>query len=90
LHDDDAKVPRLYDEKSGVMISYDDAESLRLKAEYVTRQKLGGVMVWEEQTQIDIYQSEIAVEQLGNHPKALASNLPIPLPREISRLNPCD
>jgi chitinase len=44
---DEAKVPWLYDEKSGVMISYDDAESLRLKAEYVNRQKLGGVMVWE-------------------------------------------
>jgi chitinase len=42
-----AKVPWLYDEKTGVMISYDDPESLRLKAEYVKEEKLGGVMIWE-------------------------------------------
>ena len=44
---DEAKVPWLYDEKRGVMISYDDAESLKLKAEYVKKQKLGGMMCWE-------------------------------------------
>jgi chitinase len=44
---DDAKVPWLFDEKAGIMISYDDPESLRLKAEYVNRTKLGGVMFWE-------------------------------------------
>jgi chitinase len=44
---DEAKVPWLYDEKSGVMISYDDPESLRLKAEYVKKNNLGGVMFWE-------------------------------------------
>ena len=40
-------MPWLYDEKSGVMISYDDPQSLRLKAEYVRDQELGGVMVWD-------------------------------------------
>ncbi len=44
---DEAKVPWLYDAKSGTMISYDDPESLRLKAEYAERRKLGGVMAWE-------------------------------------------
>jgi chitinase len=44
---DEAKVPWLYDPKSGVMISYDDAESLRLKAEYVNQHQLGGVMFWD-------------------------------------------
>jgi chitinase len=44
---DEAKVPWLYDEKSGVMISYDDPESLRQKAEYVRKNNLGGVMFWE-------------------------------------------
>ncbi len=43
----DAKVPWLYDAKNGVMISYDDAESLKLKAEYVRQKKLGGAMIWE-------------------------------------------
>jgi chitinase len=44
---DEAKVPWLFDEKKGIMISYDDAESLRIKAEYVKQHKLGGVMFWE-------------------------------------------
>lgn len=44
---DEAKVPWLYDDKKGVMISYDDPESLKLKAEYVKQKKLGGVMIWE-------------------------------------------
>jgi chitinase len=44
---DEAKVPWLFDAKKGLMISYDDPESLRLKAEYVKKKKLGGVMIWE-------------------------------------------
>ncbi len=43
----EAKVPWLYDDNSGVMISYDDAESLKIKAEYVRKHDLGGVMAWE-------------------------------------------
>jgi chitinase len=43
----EAKVPWLFDPKGGVMISYDDPESVRLKAEYVRDAKLGGVMCWE-------------------------------------------
>jgi len=44
---DDAKVPWLYDAAAGIMITYDDPESLRLKAEYVRAHGLGGVMIWE-------------------------------------------
>jgi chitinase len=44
---DEAKVPWLFDPKAGVMISYDDPESIRLKAEYVKKANLGGVMCWE-------------------------------------------
>jgi chitinase len=40
-------VPWLYDPQTGVMISYDDAESLRYKAEYVNESSLGGAMVWD-------------------------------------------
>lgn len=42
-----AQVPWLHDPKSGLMISYDDAESLEQKAAYVRKQRLGGVMIWE-------------------------------------------
>jgi len=44
---EEARVPWLYDEARGIMISYDDPESLRLKAEYIARYKLGGAMFWE-------------------------------------------
>jgi chitinase len=44
---EEAKVPWLFDAAKGTMISYDDPESLRLKAEYVNAQHLGGVMFWE-------------------------------------------
>ena len=44
---DEAKVPWLYDAKAGLMISYDDPESIQLKAQYVRDNNLGGVMFWE-------------------------------------------
>jgi chitinase len=44
---DEAQVPWLFDAPSGIMISYDDPESLGLKADYVRQRGLGGVMIWE-------------------------------------------
>lgn len=41
------RVPWLFDPQTGVMISYDDAESTQAKANYIAAQKLGGAMVWE-------------------------------------------
>lgn len=45
--DDAARVPWLYDAESRTMISYDDPESLAIKAAYVREHGLGGVMIWE-------------------------------------------
>ncbi len=45
--DDVAKVPWLYNPKAGLMISYDDPESLKYKVDYVKENNLGGVMAWE-------------------------------------------
>jgi chitinase len=42
-----AKVPWLFDKQAGLFVTYDDPQSLRLKAEYARDQKLGGVMMWE-------------------------------------------
>ncbi len=44
---DEAKVPWLYNPATQVFISYDDPESLGLKADYVREWNLGGVMFWE-------------------------------------------
>ncbi len=43
----EAQVPWLYSPQAGVMISYDDPESLTRKAQYVLQHGLGGVMFWE-------------------------------------------
>jgi chitinase len=39
-------VPWLYNEKTGSFVTYDDPESLSLKAEYARSHRLGGVMFW--------------------------------------------
>ncbi|MBM3980166.1 MAG: glycoside hydrolase family 18 protein [Planctomycetes bacterium] len=44
---DEAKVPWLYDEKTGLVISYDDPESMKLKGAFAREKKLGGAMIWE-------------------------------------------
>jgi chitinase len=43
----EARVPWLHDTASGIMISYDDPESLAVKAQYALDRGLGGVMFWE-------------------------------------------
>lgn len=42
-----AKVPWLYNASTKEWISYDDAESMRLKGEYIAAQHLAGAMFWE-------------------------------------------
>ena len=44
---EEAKVPWLYNPDTGIMITYDDPESLALKVDYVNEQRLGGVMLWD-------------------------------------------
>lgn len=44
---DQAQTPWLYDPASGVMITYDDAESLRAKVALAQSRGLGGVMAWD-------------------------------------------
>lgn len=45
--DDEAQVPWLHDSTSGVMITYDDVESMERKARYVADRDLRGAMYWE-------------------------------------------
>ena len=46
--DEEAQVPWLWNAKERRMISYDDPQSLLLKANYVKQQGLGGIMYWEQ------------------------------------------
>lgn len=49
--DDAAKAPYLYDGKT--FISYDDADSIKAKAEYIKEKDLAGIMYWEYVNDID-------------------------------------
>jgi chitinase len=42
-----ARVPFLFDARSGQFISYDDAESFRYKLGFLKEGRLGGAMYWE-------------------------------------------
>lgn len=45
--DDVAKVPYLISKKDSSFVTYDDEQSIRLKAEYVMDKKCGGVIIWD-------------------------------------------
>lgn len=45
--DTTAQVPYLWNEATQTFISYEDAESLKIKCGYVNDKKMGGVMFWE-------------------------------------------
>ena len=45
--DEAAQVPWLYNPDTEIWISYDDAESIEIKSDYIVSQNLGGAMYWE-------------------------------------------
>lgn len=45
--DEAASAPYLYNQLTHTFVSYDDVESITLKAEYVSKHGLGGIMFWE-------------------------------------------
>jgi len=45
--DDDAKAPWLYDAERGIVIVYEDTESIAHKSRYVREHGLGGLMFWQ-------------------------------------------
>lgn len=51
--DESASAPWLWNQSDSIFISYDDAESIAIKMEYVKRMKLGGVMFWEYAEDVD-------------------------------------
>lgn len=44
--DEGAKAPYLWNPEKQIMVSYDDPQSLKAKADYIKKKKLGGVMYW--------------------------------------------
>jgi chitinase len=42
----DSQEPWLYDSNTGIVITYEDAQSLAAKADYALAHRLGGIMIW--------------------------------------------
>jgi chitinase len=74
---DEAKVPWLYNPNTQVMISYDDTESIRLKAQYILDEGLGGGMFWEfSGDKHDVLLDELnAVFNFENHINCVSGDL---------------
>jgi chitinase len=45
--DDVAKAPFLWNPETSTFVSYEDRESLRVKAQFIRKERLGGFMFWE-------------------------------------------
>lgn len=58
-----ARVPYLYGVESGIWVTYDNARSIGLKADFARREQLGGVVIWQlgadEGTLLDAIVSEV-------------------------------
>jgi chitinase len=66
--DNQAKVPWLYNKETKIMISYEDSESIAVKAEYVIQKNLGGMMFW------DLGQDDSRATLLGTIHQQLGGN----------------
>jgi len=45
--DEKSKVPYLFNPSTGIWISYDDLESIKIKNDYIKQKQLGGAFFWE-------------------------------------------
>ncbi|MBS0011241.1 MAG: glycoside hydrolase family 18 protein [Bacteroidales bacterium] len=46
--DEKAQAPYIFNEKDSIFITFDDTASVKLKAQYVLENNLGGIMFWEQ------------------------------------------
>lgn len=63
---DTVKTPYLFNDRTGEFVSYDDAESLGYKVDYLKKRGLGGAMFWEISGDRDfVLQNRLAHDLLG-------------------------
>ncbi len=66
---DTANVPWLYNAETQIMISYDDPESMAIKAQYVRDNGFGGIMFWEVSSDDDESSLLTAIYETLNAPE---------------------
>ncbi|HEV7238744.1 MAG TPA: glycoside hydrolase family 18 protein [Thermoanaerobaculia bacterium] len=62
-----AKAPFLWNPESRTFVSYDDPESLRIKAQFVREHGLGGLMYWEHSHDPNEELLDVLVQGVGAH-----------------------
>lgn len=67
LWDEQAQAAWLWNEKDRRLISYEDPQALRAKAEFVRERGLGGLMYWEQRTDPDEQLLEVVDQALRNN-----------------------
>lgn len=76
--DNESKVPFLFNDITGIWITYDDSQSIAIKADYIKREKLAGAMFWELSTDRKCELIDVAYNVLNNNKApSLESNPPI-------------
>lgn len=68
LWDEQAQAAWLWNEKDRRLISYEDPQALRAKADFVRERGLGGVMYWEQRTDPDEQLLDVIHEALHKTP----------------------
>lgn len=76
--DSQSKVPFLYNLSTNIWISYDDLQSIGIKADYIKREKLAGAMFWELSSDRNSELIDATYEVLNNDVRpSLDANPPI-------------
>ena len=66
--DEVAKVPYLYNEQKGAMLTYEDEESLKERCKFVKENNYGGIIIWEitgDDMKNDFPMTSIIAEEIG-------------------------
>ncbi|UJR07712.1 hypothetical protein I4U23_011997 [Adineta vaga] len=85
--DNQSKVPFLYNSTTGIWISYDDSQSIRIKTDYIKREKLAGAMFWELSSDRHYDLVDAAFEVLHNG-KAPSSDCTPPIELKYPSVQP--
>jgi chitinase len=64
--DDEAKVPYLFNARTGRFISYDDPESVSIKVDYILEGGFGGAIIWDLSGDTRVDQGTSGRSVLGN------------------------
>jgi GH18 family chitinase len=79
----ESAAPWLYNPDTGIMISYDDAQSLGLKADYVNANNLAGSMIWQLSAD-DSQSSLVSALSASLNPSQAGGPNPSPSPQPVT------